>query len=169
MDPDRRQALAGHVARARDGGVSLLMVHEADLTRDGCEFGMFFQSVSATPIPATHSTVNSGHPLQCACLKLAAVGCALLQTPQSLIDDGIYQQLAFTWFEPPHREISVALTAKKLGAEQVKKTLIPRVSAEMMRRTTTRAEMRPTLSGVERGAASQEDSCADRKSSEETP
>jgi hypothetical protein len=169
VDPDRRQALAGHVARARDGGVSLLMVHEADLTRDGCEFGMFFQSVSATPIPATHSTVNSGHPLQCACLKLAAVGCALLQTPQFLIDDGIYQQLAFTWFEPPHREISVALTAKKLGAEQVKKTLIPRVSAEMMRRTTTRAEMRPTLSGVERGAASQEDSCADRKSSEETP
>ena len=169
VDPDRREALAGHVARARDGGVSLLMVHEADLTRDGCEFGMFFQSVSATPIPATHSTVNSGHPLQCACLKLAAVGCALLQTPQSLIDDGIYQQLAFTWFEPPHREISVALTAKKLGAEQVKKTLIPRVSAEMMRRTTTRAEMRPTLSGVERGAASQEDSCADRKSSEETP
>jgi len=134
VDPDRRQALAGHVARARDGGVSLLMVHEADLTRDGCEFGRFFQS-----------------------------------TPQFLIDDGIYQQLAFTWFEPPHREISVALTAKKLGAEQVKKTLIPRVSAEMMRRTTTRAEMRPTLSGVERGAASQEDSCADRKSSEETP
>ena len=69
VDPDRREALAGHVARARDGGVSLLMVHEADLTRDGCEFGMFFQSVSATPIPATHSTVNSGHPLQCACLK----------------------------------------------------------------------------------------------------
>lgn len=55
-DPDRREALAGHVARARDGGVSLLMVHEADLTRDGCEFGMFFQSVSAAPTLATHTS-----------------------------------------------------------------------------------------------------------------
>mmetsp|Transcript_58723 Transcript_58723/g.154388 ORF Transcript_58723/g.154388 Transcript_58723/m.154388 type:complete len:422 (+) Transcript_58723:1884-3149(+) len=97
-DPDRREALAGHVTRARDRGESLLMVHEADLTRGGCEFGIFFQL-----------------------------------TPQSLIDGGIYEQLAVTWFEPPHRDISIALTAKKLGAEQVKGTTIARLSAEMYR------------------------------------
>jgi hypothetical protein len=66
-------------------------------------------------------------------LILAALGCTRQQTPQSLIEDGIYQQLAVTWFEPPHRDISIALTAKKLGAEQVKGMKIARLSAEIRR------------------------------------
>ena len=60
-DPDRREALAGHVTRARDRGESLLMVHEADLTRGGCEFGIFFQLVSATPTLATHTKLAGVH------------------------------------------------------------------------------------------------------------
>ena len=59
--PDRREALAGHVTRARDRGESLLMVHEADLTRGGCEFGIFFQLVSATPTLATHTKLACVH------------------------------------------------------------------------------------------------------------
>ena len=39
-----------------------------------------------------------------------------LRRPQELLDDDIYQQLAATWFAPPHRDISIALTAKSLGA-----------------------------------------------------
>mmetsp|Transcript_36935 Transcript_36935/g.97810 ORF Transcript_36935/g.97810 Transcript_36935/m.97810 type:complete len:291 (-) Transcript_36935:552-1424(-) len=127
-DPDRREALAGHVTRARDRGESLLMVHEADLTRGGCEFGIFFQL-----------------------------------TPQSLIDGGIYEQLAVTWFEPPHRDISIALTAKKLGAEQVKGMKMARLSAELHRQGSC----------VSRGSfvsrTTQADRSADRKSSVSTP
>ena len=79
------------------------------------------------------------------------------QTPQFLIDDGIYQQLALTWFEPPHREISVALTAKKLGAEQGKGMPIARLLTQIRRATS-----RVSLHRVDRGAASQADRGWDR-------
>ena len=36
--------LATEVEKARAEGVQLVMVHEADETRDGCEFGLFFQT-----------------------------------------------------------------------------------------------------------------------------
>ena len=39
--------------------------------------------------------------------------------PQALIDDGIYKQLAVTWFPPPHREISISVTATILGAKEM--------------------------------------------------
>ena len=39
--------LAAEVAKAREEGVPLVMVHEADEEHDGCEFGLFFQTTCA--------------------------------------------------------------------------------------------------------------------------
>ena len=43
-DDGSTSPLAAEVARARDEGVPLVMIHEADEERDGCEFGTFFQT-----------------------------------------------------------------------------------------------------------------------------
>ena len=43
--------------------------------------------------------------------------CHNCRRPADLIEAGIYQQLATTWYAPPHRQISLKLTAKSIGAE----------------------------------------------------
>ena len=53
-----------------------------------------------------------------------------------LTDAGIYQQLATTWFAPPHREISVAVTAKSLGAVGVKGRVVRSLSVQLVRRSS---------------------------------
>ena len=40
----------------------------------------------------------------------------VLLRPAALVVAGIYEQLANTWFPPPHRVISITQTAKTLGA-----------------------------------------------------
>ena len=65
-----------------------------------------------------------------------------LRRPKALIDGGIYMQLATTWFPPPHREISLALTAKSLGAKPVSKS--PHIKLTFRRlHSLVRLEVRP--------------------------
>ena len=61
--------------------IRIVLVHEADPAKGGCEFGAFFGT-----------------------------------TPQGLIDEGIYKEIAIALHTPPHRAISLALTAQALGA-----------------------------------------------------
>ena len=68
---------------AGDGAnkIRIVMVHENDPSKNGCEFGTFFAT-----------------------------------TPQGLIDEGIYKEIAIALHTPPHRAISLALVAQALGA-----------------------------------------------------
>jgi hypothetical protein len=72
-------------ARATQAGIKIVLVHENDPEKGGCEFGMFFGT-----------------------------------TPQELITDGIYSDIAIALHTLPHRAVSLALVAKAVGA--VKRT-----------------------------------------------
>ena len=61
--------------------IRIVLVHEADPAKGGCDFGTFFGT-----------------------------------TPQGLIDEGIYKEIAIALHTPPHRAISLALVAQALGA-----------------------------------------------------
>ena len=61
--------------------IRIVLVHEADPAKGGCEFGTFFGT-----------------------------------TPQELIDEGIYKEIAIALHTPPHRDVSLALVAQALGA-----------------------------------------------------
>ena len=61
--------------------IRIVLVHENDPAKGGCEFGTFFGT-----------------------------------TPQRLIDEGIYKEIAIALHTPPHRAISLALVAQALGA-----------------------------------------------------
>jgi hypothetical protein len=61
--------------------IRIVLVHEADPVKGGCEFGTFFGT-----------------------------------TPQGLIDEGIYKDIAIALHTPPHRAVSLALVAQALGA-----------------------------------------------------
>ena len=61
--------------------IRIVLVHEADPAKGGCEFGTFFGT-----------------------------------TPQGLIDEGIYKEIAIALHTPPHRSVSLALVAQALGA-----------------------------------------------------
>ena len=63
------------------GTIRIVLVHEADPAKGGCEFGAFFGT-----------------------------------TPQGLIDEGIYKEIAIALHRPPHRSISLTLVAQALGA-----------------------------------------------------
>eukprot|EP00964_Phaeocystis_antarctica_P005331 scaffold2916_cov70-Phaeocystis_antarctica.AAC.2 len=72
-------------ARTLQAGLKVVMVHENDKEKGGCEFGELFGT-----------------------------------TPQELIDDGIYSDIAIALHTPPHRAVSLALVAQALGATQGK-------------------------------------------------
>ena len=61
--------------------IRIVLVHENDPDKGGCEFGTFFGT-----------------------------------TPQALIDEGIYKEIAIALHTPPHRAVSLALVAQALGA-----------------------------------------------------
>jgi hypothetical protein len=61
--------------------IRIVLVHEADPAKGGCEFGTFFGT-----------------------------------TPQGLIDEGIYKDIAIALHMPPHRAVSLALVVQALGA-----------------------------------------------------
>ena len=61
--------------------IRIVMVHENDPSKNGCEFGTFFAT-----------------------------------TPQGLIDEGIYKEIAIALHTPPHRAVSLAILAQALGA-----------------------------------------------------
>ena len=66
--------------------------------------------------------------------------------PQILLDMGIYENLAITWFRPPHREISVALTAQSLGALVIDHITVHQVKSALRssRRSTSSGRLRPS-------------------------
>ena len=68
-------------AGAKKQVVQLVMVHENDPSRGGCDFGAFFGT-----------------------------------TPQGLVDEGIYKEIATALHTAPHRAVSLALVAQALGA-----------------------------------------------------
>ena len=61
--------------------IRIVLVHENDPSKGGCEFGTFFAT-----------------------------------TPQGLIEEGIYKEIAIALHTPPHRTVSLALVAQALGA-----------------------------------------------------
>ena len=68
-------------AGAKKQVVQLVMMHENDPSRGGCDFGAFFGT-----------------------------------TPQGLVDEGIYKEIATALHTAPHRAVSLALVAQALGA-----------------------------------------------------
>ena len=76
------EELAKELRSARAAGVKVLLVHENDMERGGCEFGIFFDG----------------------------------RTPQDLIDDGIYYNIAVALHSGQFWPVSAALAAKGLGA-----------------------------------------------------
>jgi len=82
-------------ARQLQADLKVIMVHENDKEKGGCEFGDFFGT-----------------------------------TPQELIDDGIYSDIAIALHTPPHRAVSLALLAQALGATKGKGRL-SRISAAL--------------------------------------
>ena len=84
---DRRLRLHGRSVDERGAGtasadkIRIVLVHENDPDKGGCEFGTFFGT-----------------------------------TPQALIDEGIYKEIAIALHTPPHRAVSLALVAQALGA-----------------------------------------------------
>ena len=75
-------SLADEVRRWRQCNLPILMLHENDPAKYGCDFGHFFKT-----------------------------------TPEDLIADGLYRKLAIAFLTEPHREVSLCLAAKALGAE----------------------------------------------------
>jgi len=82
---EQGEVLERDVRAARKAGLKVVMVHENDKEKGGCEFREFFGT-----------------------------------TPQELIDDGIYSDIAIALHTPPHRAVSLALVGKALGATQGK-------------------------------------------------
>ena len=74
--------LAKDLRSARAAGVKVLLVHENDPERGGCEFGIFFDG----------------------------------RTPQDLVADGIYDDIAVALYSGQFWPVSAALAAKGLGA-----------------------------------------------------
>ena len=84
FDGKSGELFANEIRAAHKSMTPLLLVHENDLGRHGCEFALFFQT-----------------------------------TPQDLMDAGLYRKIANAAHEPPHREVSIALILKALGAKVV--------------------------------------------------
>ena len=79
------ERLAEEVRAARQHGLPIVMAHENDEERDGCEFATFFST-----------------------------------TPGDLVSDGLYKALAVAFVHgSAHRQVSLALFAKALGAVPV--------------------------------------------------
>jgi len=76
------EALAEEVRQARDHRLPIVMLHENDASRNGCDFGLFFKT-----------------------------------TPEDLVTSGLFRKLAIAFYAEPHRPVSLALTAKALGAD----------------------------------------------------
>ena len=74
-------ALEKDVRAARAAGLKLILVHENDSSKGGCDFGAFFAT-----------------------------------TPQELINQGLYSDIAIALHTPPHRAVSLALVAQAVGA-----------------------------------------------------
>merc|ERR1739841_374820 len=75
-----RGAGTGSAAGGADK-IRIVLVHENDRAKGGCEFGSLFGT-----------------------------------TPQGLIDEGIYKDIAIALHTLPHRTVSLALVAQALGA-----------------------------------------------------
>ena len=71
--------------------IRIVLVHESDPAKGGCQFGTFFGT-----------------------------------TPQGLIDEGIYKDIAIALHTPPHRAVSLALVAQALGATKDAARLLAR-------------------------------------------
>ena len=78
-----RELGSGDSGRSAGGAdkIRIVLVHENDPSKGGCEFGTFFAT-----------------------------------TPQGLIEEGIYKEIAIALHTPPHRAVSLALVAQALGA-----------------------------------------------------
>ena len=90
--------------------IRIVLVHEADPAKGGCEFGTFFGT-----------------------------------TPQGLIDEGIYKDIAIALHTPPHRAVSLALVAQALGATKD----AARLAARRGRFSSTKASTKPVSADPE--------------------
>merc|ERR1719181_2710936 len=83
MGSNMREVGSGGSGGSASGAdkIKIVLVHENDPSKGGCEFGTFFAT-----------------------------------TPQGLIEEGIYKEIAIALHTPPHRDVSLALVAQGLGA-----------------------------------------------------
>jgi hypothetical protein len=109
-------ALAKEVKAARTGGLRVVIVHEndeSDDVRKGCQFGTGFQKVRCSKQFPISLHLNSAAQFD--------VSRPSLQTPQYLVDDGLYKSLAITFAGDERlRAVSRMLLAQHLGAVKSK-------------------------------------------------
>ena len=95
------------VRRARKTGLRIVMAHECDAFRGGCEFGLFF-----TTVLARNSNQSSSR-----CFSTDnRVQLHTWQTPDDLVADGLYSDIATSVYGGMHRQVSIAIIARNMGA-----------------------------------------------------
>ena len=102
-----------------EGPLKIVMVHENDARKGGCEFGIFFTTVRRS----RRVTARTPCPVLDVWLRCAA------QTPAALIDEALFSDIAIALHTPPHRSISLGLVAQAFGA--TKKSSLDKVSRRL--------------------------------------
>ena len=104
------QVLAEEVRLAQGEGMQIVLAHENDQDRQGCQF----------------SRCTCGCTLDCivqgaSAPELHSISLArrfFETTPEDLVRGGLYEKIAVAFHPGDHRKVSVALLAKELGAVQ---------------------------------------------------
>ena len=94
----------------RATALPILLLHENDPSNHGCAFGHFFSVVS-------HPRLE---PRPFLSLSIHQRSFLLWQTPEDLITEGVYRDIAIAYCPGDYRPTSIALAAKKLGATDSK-------------------------------------------------
>jgi len=97
---DEHGRLAEQVKQVRADKLPIVMAHENDPNKGGCAFSKFFET---TPQEPTAGTVSPR--------RHRAHRSSLLLSPQELINDGLYRDLARSCFPGPHREACAPVPA----------------------------------------------------------
>ena len=112
------EQLAAHVRTARAHGFPIVMVHENDGEKGGCDFSRCAPSHAANTRACAHEEETER---TCP----ASVPPRFFETtPSDLICDGLYKDLAVAFMSGQHREVSFAILAKKLGATKLRQAPI---------------------------------------------
>ena len=110
------ERLASDLRAAIAQKMPIVLVHESMPEHGGCEFAQFFESTPQVWAPRTQRTgVQRSH---CTSPSAYAPCCFLGPSRQDLINAGLYRTIANAAHAPPHREVSLALVLKSMGAKK---------------------------------------------------
>ena len=117
------EQLAAEVALARKAGVPLLMVHENDPDKGSCEFATFFSTARRSQPPPERTS-------QPRCLTRACASSR--QTPNDLIQAGLYSALALALYPGPASLVSCCFVARALSATKASRLEGAKASARRL-------------------------------------